>query len=286
MKALAEAKMRLADVLDPRERAELALAMLVDVVTACVDSEMFDKVGVVSSDSEVFWQVRELGALPIAEPATLSGLNDGLTFGVRYLARRVGCDEVVIFPADVPLVRPMDVCTVVNALPRRGRAGGAGAGGRQRDERAGAAAAGGRSRCGSGWTAQSAHRSEARRRRGVVELALERLGFDVDADGNGHGHGGSVVYWLSVLLWRTHSEIFFYAAETGPSTALGAHPPRPRWRNLKRPCFLGEVEPQGEAIDYLDDTTLHPAVRDGAGPTRHASSRAMQCVMSGLSRTG
>ena len=97
----------------------------------------------VSSDSEVFWQVRELGALPIAEPATLSGLNDGLTFGVRYLARRVGCDEVVIFPADVPLVRPMDVCTVVNALGGSGAAGGAGAGGRQRDECARTAAAGG-----------------------------------------------------------------------------------------------------------------------------------------------
>ena len=44
MKPLAEAKMRLADVLDQRERAELALAMLVDVVTACEDSEMFDRV--------------------------------------------------------------------------------------------------------------------------------------------------------------------------------------------------------------------------------------------------
>lgn len=116
MKALGEAKMRLADVLDARERAELALAMLVDVVTACVESEMFDRVGVVSGDSDVFWQVRELGATPIPEPATLSGLNDGLTFGVRYLARRVGCDEVVIFPADVPLVLAEDVCTVVNAL--------------------------------------------------------------------------------------------------------------------------------------------------------------------------
>ena len=58
------------------------------------------------------------------------------------------------------------------------------------------------------------------------------------------------------LAVRTYSEIFFYAAETGPSTALGAHAQGRRWRNLKRPCFLGEVEPQGEAIDYLDDTTL------------------------------
>ena len=58
------------------------------------------------------------------------------------------------------------------------------------------------------------------------------------------------------LAVRTYSEIFFYAAETRPSTALAAHSQGRRWRNLQRPCFLGEVEPQGEAIDYLDDTTL------------------------------
>jgi hypothetical protein len=47
---------------------------------------------------------------------------------------------------------------------------------------------------------------------------------------------------------RTYSEIFFYALEAGPKGD--------RWRDLHKPCFLGEVEPQGEAIDYLDDKTL------------------------------
>lgn len=193
--------MRLADVLDQRERAELALAMLVDVATACVDSEMFDKVGVVSSDSEVFWQMRELGALPIAEPATLSGLNDGLTFGVRYLARRVGCDEVVIFPADVPLVRPMDVCTVVNAL--------AGAERRVVLVRAGD---NGTNALGLrppevipmrfGVDSASAHRSEAEAvGADVVELELERLAFDVDAAGDvatlaARSVGGATRGWI------------------------------------------------------------------------------------------
>jgi hypothetical protein len=50
------------------------------------------------------------------------------------------------------------------------------------------------------------------------------------------------------LAVRTYSEIFFYALQDGPQ----GH----RWRDLKRPCFLGEVEPQGEAIDYLDAQTL------------------------------
>jgi hypothetical protein len=50
------------------------------------------------------------------------------------------------------------------------------------------------------------------------------------------------------LAVRTYSEIFFYAPQNGSQGR--------RWRNLERPCFLGEVEPQGEAIDYLDDQTL------------------------------
>lgn len=47
---------------------------------------------------------------------------------------------------------------------------------------------------------------------------------------------------------RTYSEIFFYVSEKGPQGQ--------RWRDLGKPCFLGDIEPQGEAIDYLDDKTL------------------------------
>ncbi len=117
MKELARAKVRLAGVLDQRERSELALAMLTDVIGACRDSGCFDVISVISSDSEVFWHAREHGAKPLAEPATLGGgLNEGLTFGQRYLSRRVAVSELVIFPADVPAVRADDVRAVVDAL--------------------------------------------------------------------------------------------------------------------------------------------------------------------------
>jgi 2-phospho-L-lactate guanylyltransferase len=108
--------MRLADVLDAQARSELALAMLTDVIVACRESGCFDEVRVVSSDSEVFWHARELGAKPLAEPATLSGLNEGLTFAQRYMARRVAVSELVIVPADVPLARADDVRAIVDAL--------------------------------------------------------------------------------------------------------------------------------------------------------------------------
>jgi hypothetical protein len=50
------------------------------------------------------------------------------------------------------------------------------------------------------------------------------------------------------LAVRTYSEIFFFAFDGTPRGD--------RWRDLNKPCFLGEVEPQGEAMDYLDDKTL------------------------------
>ena len=52
----------------------------------------------------------------------------------------------------------------------------------------------------------------------------------------------------TTLAVRTYSEIFFYALEMTPQGD--------RWRDLHKPCFLGEIEPQGEAMDYLDDKTL------------------------------
>lgn len=116
MKELSQAKMRLADLLDRRERDELVLAMLTDVITACQESGCFDWVTVLSGASEVLWHARELGARPLAEPATLDGLNEGLTFGQRYLARRVAVDELVILPADIPLATLGDIGAVVAAL--------------------------------------------------------------------------------------------------------------------------------------------------------------------------
>jgi 2-phospho-L-lactate guanylyltransferase len=181
MKDLAGAKMRLADVLDAGERSELALAMLTDVIVACRESACFDVIGVVSGDSEVFWHARELGAKPIPEPATLVGLNEGLTFGQRYMARRVAVTELVILPADVPLVRADDVSAVMKAL------GGVGARCvivRARDNGTNALALRPPEAVPMrfGRDSADAHIEAARAADiEVVELTNERLAFDVDA---------------------------------------------------------------------------------------------------------
>jgi 2-phospho-L-lactate guanylyltransferase len=182
MKALAQAKMRLADVLDRHERSELALAMLTDVIVACNESGCFDLVSVISDDSEVFWQARELGAKPLAEPATLSGLNEGLTFGQRYLARRVAVDELVILPADIPLVSAEDIRAVVDALgvdgtPRMVLV-------RSRDNGTNALALRPPEAIAMHYGRDSADAHRASADSGgiaVVEIERERLSFDVDA---------------------------------------------------------------------------------------------------------
>jgi hypothetical protein len=50
------------------------------------------------------------------------------------------------------------------------------------------------------------------------------------------------------LAVRTYYEVYFF----GLVNERGAN----RWRSLERPCSLGDAEPQGEAIDYLDADTL------------------------------
>ena len=71
----------------------------------------------------------------------------------------------------------------------------------------------------------------------------------------------------TTLAVRTYSEIFFYALETTPQGD--------RWRDLRKPCFLGEIEPQGEAMDYLDDKTLILGSETSQG--RQGTLHRVQC---------
>jgi hypothetical protein len=50
------------------------------------------------------------------------------------------------------------------------------------------------------------------------------------------------------LAVRTYYEVFFYILVNDDEQS--------QWQDLKRPCALGDAEPQGEAIDFLDANTL------------------------------
>ncbi|HZP58503.1 MAG TPA: 2-phospho-L-lactate guanylyltransferase [Dehalococcoidia bacterium] len=187
VKELSQAKMRLAPGLGPAERASLALAMLADVVDACLESGCFEQVCVLSRDPDVRWEARERGASPLAEPATLAddaplvALNAGLRFAQKYLARRRGVTGLVVLPADIPLARADDLRAVVDALGPDGdacaivaaRDGGTNALAMRPAELVQPA---------FGPESARAHRAAARDAGArVIDLALERLAFDVDA---------------------------------------------------------------------------------------------------------
>ena len=68
---------------------------------------------------------------------------------------------------------------------------------------------------------------------------------------------------------RTYSEIFFYAARDD-ATRRGT-----AGAICSKPCFLGEIEPQGEAMDYLDDKTLILGSETSQG--RQGTLHRVQC---------
>jgi 2-phospho-L-lactate guanylyltransferase len=100
VRRLEDAKTRLAPILSPRERGELMLAMLHDVVTAATRQAAWET-WVVSADRTVLDAAEAHGATPVREPGT------GLLAAVRYvedLALRRGAGELAVLLADLPWI--------------------------------------------------------------------------------------------------------------------------------------------------------------------------------------
>lgn len=112
VKDLCNAKQRLVPVLDAAERADLARAMLRDVLGALVGARL-DVVWVVTRDAAVMAIARALGAEVLAEAA-----NEGHTAAVAHAqaqAARQGLRVFATIPGDVPCVTPDDARALVEA---------------------------------------------------------------------------------------------------------------------------------------------------------------------------
>ncbi|HLA18853.1 MAG TPA: 2-phospho-L-lactate guanylyltransferase [Dehalococcoidia bacterium] len=119
VKALDQAKGRLATMLSQEERRRLSLAMLEDVLSAVQAVPRIDRVTVVSPDPVVLGRVRELGAEALDEPAQCRGVNQALTHASNAAADG-GADAVAVVAADLPSVLSTEIEAVVDALPDRG----------------------------------------------------------------------------------------------------------------------------------------------------------------------
>jgi 2-phospho-L-lactate guanylyltransferase len=96
VKAFADAKQRLADVLDAAARRALATAMAETVLRAAGDL----RTAVVCDDDDVRTWAESHGAETIWTPDL--GLNGAVEAGIAHLARR-GAERVVVAHADLPL---------------------------------------------------------------------------------------------------------------------------------------------------------------------------------------
>jgi 2-phospho-L-lactate guanylyltransferase len=116
VKPLAEAKSRLAPVLDAAERSALTRRLLARTLALARQSGLFACLLVVSRDPQVWEIARAAGACALPEGG--DELNRALLQGAHY-AYTAGASSLLILPADLPLLREEDL----TALCRLGELG-------------------------------------------------------------------------------------------------------------------------------------------------------------------
>ena len=110
VKVLAEAKSRLAGLVGltgPR-RAELALALASDTVTAVLGSDAVARVIVITDDQAAAVALAALGALVVRDEPR-AGLNAALRHGAGFAAARWPGDGTAALSADLPALRPEQI---------------------------------------------------------------------------------------------------------------------------------------------------------------------------------
>jgi len=110
--ALDRAKARLADVLEPEDRARLAIATVRTVLNAVCASG--NEAFVLTRDPRVRAEA-EGRATVIGEDLTAKGLNAQLESGLRRLGTGSSLDELLILHADLPLASEPEIRAVLAA---------------------------------------------------------------------------------------------------------------------------------------------------------------------------
>lgn len=120
VKELAVAKSRLGH-LPPTDRADLALAMAGDVVTAALASDGIVAVVVVTNDARAAETLSELGALVVPDAAD-AGLDPALTDGARAARGWHPAAGVAALSGDLPCLRAGELAVALSAAAGHARA--------------------------------------------------------------------------------------------------------------------------------------------------------------------
>ena len=113
VKALADAKRRLAPALASSERRRLVLTMLQDVLALLAETPGIARVVVVTPDPEVAAAAISRGAGVVSE-AGPSDLNSAVRRGLAC-ARNEGAGRALVIPADVPLATHAEVLSILTS---------------------------------------------------------------------------------------------------------------------------------------------------------------------------
>ena len=112
IKSLRRSKQRLASLLGPRERAELVLAMLADVLDLLESAPGVAGIAVLTRDPIVAQRARQRGHEVRGEQPG-AALNASLDAAARALGLRT--DRLLIIPADVPAATSTDLAALLAA---------------------------------------------------------------------------------------------------------------------------------------------------------------------------
>ena len=116
VKPLNRAKSRLSGVLSPEQRYHLAETMLRHVLCVVNTVPQVEGTLVISRDNKVLSIAREYGARTVQESGTPE-LNSALMRATQVVARWKGA-AVFILPADLPLIAPEDITSMIEMSGR------------------------------------------------------------------------------------------------------------------------------------------------------------------------
>lgn len=117
VKNLANAKQRLAQVLEQSSRTELAHAMLTDVLDALAEAAA-DDVSLVTSDPFALELASHHRFAVISDDSNLSETG-AIEVATRVCTSR-GIATTLVIPADIPLIEAADILAIYEAAPAKG----------------------------------------------------------------------------------------------------------------------------------------------------------------------
>ena len=117
VKPLKNAKSRLAPVLSPDQRFELAQAMFRHVLSVATTIQRVTGVLVISRDTKALAIAREMGAKTLQEGA-MSNLNPAL-LRATMVVKTWRADSVLVLPADLPFINAEDLRDLIGLATER-----------------------------------------------------------------------------------------------------------------------------------------------------------------------